>query len=154
MFKLTVGRNNTHYVVYEHRIILGDGSEKIAYIGMCQHSELFEYPDAKRNSEWVKFFTTGTLFKVNVLHIVKSVEEAEGLLTFETLCRPLMPYCNARGHPVTTAQIIKCSNGITYPSANAAARSLGISQPALSRHLRGKSGYRSIKGLTFTYITE
>lgn len=46
---------------------------------------------------------------------------------------------------------IKCvETGAVYESISQAARELGLTKNALCCHLKGKVGYRSVKGLTFT----
>lgn len=151
-FKVTIGHKKEPYYVYEHYFVFKAGGEQLAYLGICLHSELFEYPDAKRNSEWVKAFTKGEHLRIQVLHVAKTIEEAEAVATYHRAIKGY--YCNREGRLVNSTGCVSCSNGETYPSANAAAKSLRISQPALSRHLRGKPGHRSIKGLTFTFVTE
>lgn len=47
--------------------------------------------------------------------------------------------------------IICDQTGVQYPSVNAAARDLGISQGNLANHLRHPQAFKSVRGLTFQY---
>lgn len=49
--------------------------------------------------------------------------------------------------------VVLCEQtNVTYANANQAAKALGASQAAVSQHLRGKTGYRTVKGFTFRHI--
>lgn len=148
-FDITIGRNVEPFAVYEHYIILGDGSEQLAYIGSCPFNELFRYPDAKQNSEWQRLFVKSSPARIKLLHVVDSADEATAIVA--SYCAIKVAHCNAHGHTVGNIGQVKCSNGEIYPNANVAARANDISQPSMSRHLRGKPGYRTLKGLTFSY---
>lgn len=65
---------------------------------------------------------------------------------------------NAYGkHAVMTQRIkrpIIChQNGQYYPSITRAAYELQIDRSSLFRHLKGEAGYKTVKGMTFAYLS-
>ena len=63
-----------------------------------------------------------------------------------------MPPYNVYNNVYNDKYYIQCvENGKFYRSAQDVVKIFGFSQPAVSNHLRGVTGYKHVKGLTFCY---
>ena len=127
----------------------GDPIETL-FIGSARLIELYAFPDAQRNTEWLRRVTPDTQLIVTVLYLGDKVEcwnEASRL----SLTEP-RPICNRLGLNMHgSSRPILCSNGQRYETQTEAAQALGINQAQLSQHLQRKPGFKSVKGLTFGY---
>ncbi len=139
------------WCLFEHSIIVNQGEPpQVIYVGTCRLRDVYKLIEARRNSEWRRIVTDRTpLF----LRILQTGDKGEMIRASASQVRtyPAFPRCNLVGHDAfAMTKALICSNGETYKSQADAADSLGVSQSAISRHLRGE--VRHVRGYTFAYV--
>ncbi len=122
-------------------------SGKLLYIGCNRLSDITAAPDARTSPDWpgnshpisiaIKYIGT----RVDVLN-------ARGDAIRQL---PATPPCNVRSRRFTSRVVICNETGETFRTQAEAARATGCSQSNIAQHLRGKPGFRSVKGRTFRY---
>ena len=136
--------------VYEHYIGGGD-TEQIIFVNVCSLVDVHKLTDARINTEWARIFTGGGSVGVRVL---ATGMDRRALLHWarQYMDRIGTPRCNEMGYNrFNQLQQIRCvNNGKVYNSQNEAAEDLGLSQGAISRHLRGQLS--RVKGHIFEMV--
>lgn len=133
------------WCVYEHHL-----PPHIIYVNACKLIDVFRMRDARNNSEWAKMFAEGGGVHVVITMVTDDRNEAFNRAIERAKSITPMPRCNLHGYNMhRTARPLICSNGMTYPTQQAAAAALNISQSNISRHLNG--GLAHVNGLTFAY---
>jgi hypothetical protein len=124
---------------------------EIIYVDCCKLSQLFTLAKAQGNSEFARM-TKGNV--PGVIRLLKITDDqAEGNREAFRLIRQSNPRCNLHGYNMTgqKGRPLVCNNGQIYGNQSEAAKALGISQGAISRHLRGE--LKQVNGFRFEYAT-
>lgn len=131
---------------------LHDGATaQIKYIGLCRLTELFRIPDARSNILFDQMFTPDTSFLIRVISTHKDKSEASTTHR-HAIYEHNSPEMNGASSIARHANIQCLETGETFVSASHACRSHGLSQPALSSHLNGKTGYATVKGRKYIRV--
>lgn len=147
---VTHGEAHTLWCVYEHWIFSAD-EWTIYYVGSCRLRDVFDTPDALRNT-WFAKLTKGTITAIRVVQTAP--DEITVLNHAVKLGRALKAPCNLYGGQRSPFHRVRCvETGIVYNSANECCKSMGIAQSALSQHLRRMSGFKTVKGHTFEKVS-
>jgi hypothetical protein len=138
---------SSHYALYEHRLI-----DKVIYLGICKLTDIYSFPDARQNTEWLRFITGDVPIIVKVLRTAPRAIDLQN--ERYRLIQALRPPCNVSGNQLHGQHVmIECvEDGQRYPTQLEAAKAYGISQSALSNHLAGRVGYRTLKNHTFKKV--
>jgi hypothetical protein len=127
--------------------------DECIFIGVCRLVHLFNFPDARRNTEWPKRVTQRTVITVIIRASGTAPEcyNERGRL-FSTM-QP-RPICNAQGFDThgTTTRVICNETGQTFETQTDACATLGINPGRLSQHLNGRPGARTVNGYTFRRV--
>ncbi len=120
------------------------------FIDCCKLNAIFGFARAQQNTDFLAIARSGIGCALNILHITEDKNEANRE-TFK-LVKQLNPRCNLRGYNLAgnTGRPIMCSNGQTYANQSEAALSLGLSQGAISRHMKGE--LKHVKHFRFEYV--
>lgn len=107
-------------------------------LDVCKLWQLFTVVDIDAQAEFV----------VTVLSVHSTVKMANSRL--QSLCvqhgiKQVLP--SQRRH-----MVIECSNGQKFPTVTAAAKALGLTTSALSKHLNGVPSYNTVGGWTFKRV--
>jgi hypothetical protein len=137
------------YCVYDHRILNQDREWQPIYIGHGKFNTHLQFVEARRNSEWQKIATTAPMIRVKLLAFADTMIEASNY-AFK-LIREQRPHCNIHGRQPTRSQPVRClQTGMEFETASAAAKHYGISVSAMSNHLNGLPGYKTLHKMIFT----
>lgn len=140
------------WCVYEHLMQMDDdGPPVVIYVNACKLLELYRLGQGKQNTEWVNITKHGRpiIIKVVATGTDRMVIQRHAMKHLRSMSP--MPMCNLRGFSLAgRARTVYCSNGKTYNSQDQAAQELGISQSAISKHLRGD--LQQVRGLIFSYM--
>lgn len=149
--------NPSHYqmnpfVVYT----LEDELGTIQWIGICKYIQLLNVPDARKNPLFHAVFGPDAEAICKILGLFERRHEARNFM-FEWMHTNPVPFMMATGWRINNSfQFIKCDQtGTVYPSVTHAANAHGVTQPYISRHLRGDPGCCTINGrYTFSWTSE
>ncbi len=124
---------------------------EIIYVDCCKLSQLFTLAKAQSNSEFARLARGNAPAMIRVLKITD--DQAEGNREAFRIIRQTNPHCNVHGYNMTgqKGRPLLCNNGQLYANQSEAAKALGISQGAISRHLRGD--LKAVNGFRFEYAT-
>lgn len=138
------------WCLYHHH----DATDQIAYIGVCKLNELFQCPDARQNSEWIKRFGDNEAIVIKLQ--MTSFDEVTLNNTRFRQVQELKPVCNMIGFTTFGARVrIICNEtNEAFDSISHAARVHNLTQSALSAHLNNKPGHKSVKGKTYRKVTQ
>lgn len=140
------------WCIYEHQIVTEPGAPpEIVYINACKLIDVYRMREARNNSEWCRLtLDPGVTVMISIVAVHNDrVTAVNAAMARIKACNPI-PRCNLRGTTLFAARRpIDCSNGRQYASQLDAARDLGISQSAISNHLKG--GTNNVKGFRFQY---
>lgn len=144
----------TAHVVY--RLKLPDVSPDTIFIGCCPLAELALMSDAPTYKMFVDRVSQTDRADVSVVSIhanqaeAQMVQSATAMIERAIINRdsdrceaPTIRY--SRGQPVKNLQ-----SGVTYPSANQAAKAIGVTSSAMSQHLAG--AIPRLKGCVFERV--
>lgn len=142
----------TDWCAFEHWATLqADRPPQCILVGACRLVDLYKMNDGRNNSQWSKIFANGGSVMIRVLAVGKDRSEILNLAVRTSRAHDPQPVCNFHGFNMIGAlRRISCSNGDFYDNQEHAARALGASQSAVSRHLAGHS--RHVKGHMLTYV--
>jgi len=140
----------TMHVVYSHMV---DG--KVIFIGLCKLVDLYRLPDARTNTLWETMTRGNAYIIMNTLFTGESYEACDRF-RFSWMQTNGMPVCNAKGLVLKKKrpEIICNETSVLYKTQSAAAKELGLHTSALSNHLRGLPGFKTVGGFTFRYTVE
>ena len=142
------------WCIYEHLITDADtGEDRLIYIGMCQLNEAMGFPDARRNSHWPLIVTDRTM----LTHRIVATGSYQACFNHrQGLILRGRPVCNIKGYDTyARATRIRCNEtGQIFDNQAIAATATGVNPGALSQHLQGRKGYKKLKGLTFSRLTQ
>lgn len=141
------------WCVYEHHVQMSEGAPpEIILVGFCRLFDVYRLNDGRANSEWAGLFSNGGHVLVRV--IATTLDRAEAVNFAGRHARSLepMPRCNLRGFSMkgSSRPIRDMTTNKVYDSQKDAADELGISQSAISRHLRGD--LKHVAGHVFCYL--
>lgn len=150
LIKFDIPTKPPKYAVYRHLI---DG--QTLYVGCCLFVDVLRAPDAHRNDRWREIAPRYPSLTVEVLSTHQNEADAIASQAFNVILHNA--YCNLNGKTVSTADsrssAIKCENdGNVYPSIAAAGKAYGIAATTISNHLNQRSGYKTVRGMTFKRI--
>lgn len=133
------------WCLYHHH----DVDDVLSYIGVCKLIELFQCPDARQNSEWIRRFGDNEAVVIK-LQMTSTDEILCNNARFRQV-QELKPICNMIGYSYHGAKMkITCiETGETFASISECARVHCLTQSALSNHLNNKPGHKSVKGKTY-----
>jgi hypothetical protein len=133
------------WCVYEHH----DADNNLLYVGVCKLIEVFSYPDARQNSEWIKRFPVGEPMVIKITMTSAEFGPCNNARTRQV--QSMRPVCNTFGYSYHGIKIkIICNETKEeFVSITQAALAHGVSASALSNHLNQKPGHRSVKGKTY-----
>lgn len=142
---------NAH-CVYEHWGYINPNdpneTEQCVYVGVCKLRDVFTFPDARANTEWSRVFSATSALTIAIIAVSDSIHDCMNYRY--QIVQNKQPYCNVYGAAVNKPLKIICNEtGETFESAAAACKAYDLSPSQLSNHLRGLSGYRTVKGKTF-----
>ena len=138
------------HCVYFHTLVTSNGP-RVMYVGICKLREVMAFPDARANSEWKKYFTPETRVFMHIVFTSPDINECYNHRY--KLIKEHQPYCNMYGHSGIVSSRIACvETGQEFNTAAEACRTLGLNSSALSNHLNGKPGFKTVKGKTFTRL--
>lgn len=138
------------WCVYEHHAVLKEGDPPaVILVGACRLRDVYKLVDGKMNTEWTRIFEHGGSLMVRIVGI--GDDKNECVREAAMLMREHQPVCNLRGYTLRNVRrsIICLTNGRVYEGQQEAARDLGISQSAISRHLKGEQQH--VAGFVFDY---
>lgn len=142
------------WVTYLHELLdPNTGEFKPFYAGACRLCDVFASPDAQKNSAWKEYMNANpdAIYRIRVMNIEQTERFAASNIL--TLRKAFNPYCNAHGIFENRNSRVQCiETGIIYNSSAEACRALDLSSSALSNHLAGRTGFKTVKGYTFTRI--
>lgn len=151
---LNHGEGGNFFCVYEHHIFTDHGDDlkwSLFYVGACRLRDVFNNPDALRNTHFAKL-AKGTIVSIRI--IMTTENETEAFNKASSHAREFKAPCNMYGGQRSPFTRVRCiETNIIYSSANAASAALSISQSALSQHLRRIPGFKSVKGHTFELVS-
>jgi hypothetical protein len=141
---------NTH-VVYEHQVFRSTAEPPISlFIGVTRMAELFQFSDARRNSEWLRYVTPDRPL-ITIVHATGDYNQCSNYR--RKLVIEKKPFANLRGFDASMSMRVRClEDGKIYDTVTDAARNYDASISAVSNHLNGKPGFKSVKGHTFERI--
>lgn len=148
----TPNESGMQYCVYEHYMSNEPGlPPTLIFVGVDKLSDFIAMPNARNNTLWAKMTERGSKpLMIRLLAVTDDWREARDHAVKHIASLATGPICNVQGYNVSGARRpIICSNGIEYPSQLEAAKALGVSQSAISQHLRGFG--KSVGGFTFAY---
>ena len=121
----------------------------VILVGACRLRDVYKLADGKMNTEWTRIFEHGGSLMVRIVGI--GDDKNECVREAAMLMREHQPVCNLRGYTLRNVRrsIICLTNGRVYEGQQEAARDLGISQSAISRHLKGEQQH--VAGFVFDY---
>jgi hypothetical protein len=137
-----------NYVTYE-----AWKDTQIIYIGVCPFAQIMQFPDMKKIGHFWRLINDSENLSIAIKFI------GDRLVCYrkrDVLLRmlPYMPPCNDPRLIGLRSRYICDQDGKIFDSQSACAEYYGIRQSALSSHLAGRAGYRSLKGKTFRRMTE
>lgn len=145
----TLSQQTRLIVVYINR----DGDGVVQYVGLCDFNEMWKYPDAMQNSEWlIKFTSSMSVLHTEITFMTDEIKEAHQQR--RDLVAKYRPHCNVKGIYVSKQkQPIICNETLErFDTASDVVKAHQISPSALSNHLNGKIGFKTVKGRTYSRI--
>lgn len=142
------------WCVYEHLMqIEPDGPPVVIYVNACKLSEVYRLTQGRQNTEWLRLTKDRD---VKIMVRIVATDTDRYLINREAMRHARifnpMPICNLRGFNIHgQGRSVECSNGKRYKSQADAAKELGLSQSAISKHLNGQ--LRHVGGYVFSYPT-
>lgn len=137
---------NENYVIYNLR---DAQTAALIYVGTCKQSQVMTIPDARSNPLFASTFKENTKFILNVTHVLpdraSAMECYAAQIKFWGMPEMIRAHSLAKG--------VQCLNtGEIFASIKDAAQAHGLDQAALSRHLRGIAGHRTVKGKMYCRV--
>lgn len=148
----TVGEITNSFCVYSHM----DGSDgQIKFVGFCALTEVLTFADARCNSRWPDIFLrpdARIIVQVESLHGTEMEANKAHHEFMSSL--PSKPICNLKGYWVAPhRQDVICNEtGERWKTVKEAAKAHNLSESALSNHLNGKTGHKTVKGRTYRRV--
>lgn len=139
------------FCAYEHLAVIQPGKPpEVVFVSVCKLLDVFRMVEGRRNSEWAKMFSHGGDVMVRIIATGTERTEVIRFAMNHMKQLPAKPRCNLHGVMMKgIKRPIICSNGQTFNSQLDAARALGVSASAISRHLKGD--FNTVGGYTFAY---
>lgn len=123
----------------------------VIWVGHCRLVEVFDAPDARKNSEWIKRYQSDRSLKIGIVSLHNTpyaMHDAANAMF--PIYKQFKPHCNLHGHLMSGASTVYCvETGVTYESASAACKAFNIANSNMSQHLNNPGSYAKVKGLTF-----
>lgn len=140
-----------HFCVYRHDL-LGEQPRTIFY-GVCKLREAFGFPDARMNTEWRKIVTPETPLGTAIVFTAKHLIECQNYRYRMIVLHK--PHCNLNGTITQRGGRVVCDQtGQVFETLAEAARTYELNPGALSNHVNGKPGFKSVKGKTFSRLQD
>lgn len=140
------------YCVYEHYASFEMGKPpELIFVGASKITTLLHFQEARKNTEWARMLGYGGQVMVRIIATGEDLRECQRYAIQHLNQLPRYPRCNMRGTERRgVARAIQCSNGQVFQSQKEAARVMGVTESALSRHLNNLQ--QNVGGLRFHYI--
>lgn len=141
----------SEWCIFEHWAqFQADQPPECILVGVCKLIDVYKLIDGKTNSEWTRIFKSGGQVMVRVVKTVSKKHEGLVEARRHMLSLPKVPICNHNGYAMFGGmRRIISSTGETYNSQAEAANALGVTGPAVSRHMNGFSHH--VRGVTLRY---
>lgn len=141
----------TDWCAFEHWATLAEGKPpECILVGACRLVDLFKMNDGRNNSEWTRIFANGGSVMIRVIATSPDRSAIMNAAIRASKQYDPIPRCNLVGYVLQGAlRRIHCSNGEIYDNQQHAARALGATQSAISRHLNGHLAH--VKGHRLHY---
>lgn len=152
LINATVADITNSVCVYSH-MDARDGQVK--YVGMCALTEVLNFTDARCNSLWPDIFLKPDAQIIITVESLHGSEQEAIKARYDFInALPVKPICNAKGYNIAPhRQDVLCNEtGERWKSVKETAQAHNLSESALSNHLNGKPGYRTVKGRTYRRI--
>lgn len=148
---LDVRKSSNDWCVFEYWATLKEGEPpQCIMCGAERLIDVYKLRTGKSNTEFARIFANGGTIMVRIIAIGGSRRELIQAAVMQTRKYTPAPVCNTKGY--TAGGIIRrisCSDGRIFDSQQHCAVELGVSQSAISRHLRGEGNH--VKGYLLTY---
>lgn len=152
LFEATVNfkQVNKVYCSYSHSVLYSDG-ETVMFVGACLFRNVLEGMDARKNSAWREHVSDMDNVILRVPALFENMHEAQNNAAI--MIREMKPFCNIYGSRTGNGGPIRNINeDRSFSSASEACKYYGIAASTLSNHLNNRSGYRTIRGMTFERV--
>ena len=145
MVTLNRHQMQTAFCVYSHVI---DGV--VVYLGLCPIKEVYNAPDARNNTEWIKMTNGDKPVTITVLHAAENANDCINY-RYRIFKEQGTPICNAKGQFYSSILTnVRCiETGEMFESQSQCARILGLNKSQLCNHLNRLPGFKTVKGRTF-----
>ncbi|QWY83186.1 hypothetical protein [Rhizobium phage RHph_X2_24] len=136
------------YAVYMHEDAI---ENRVLYIGVTRLDELFTFNDALCNSMWSDTVDRPEIVNLSVRVVALTEDEREAIMEQRRLIAEHRPFCNVKGYWVAPSRqkILCIETGEIFNSISDVEKAHGISRSAMSNHLNGKTGFKSVRGRTY-----
>lgn len=138
---------------YRHCVMVhrGGGDEQILWVGALAIHRMFDIPSWIRENTAYKaaLDRNGGIVHVELVGVFDRAADAKA---FASHVRQAYPPLSASGGLLGRLRVRCLDTGEIFATAGAAARAHGISAPAMSNHLNGRSGYTTVHGKRFERI--
>ncbi len=146
--------NTRHYVNawYVYGISTEDGTgTKLRYVGIADARHLMVLPDATSNPKVREHLLSTQFMLIEVFSSHRTQNEARAAAA--AIIREQRPLLNQYGIAYRSKKKpVKCvQNNMVFDSVNAAAEWAGVAAPTMSSHLSRRSGYATVRDMTFEY---
>lgn len=141
---------NNYYVVY---ILTDVKNSEIMHVGMSQLGKLFSLPDAKANPAYMRYIYPGKEILLQVCDITASKIDAQRALSVRLRQLPKRPAMMIAGIGAARNPIYCNETGEIFNTVAEVCNAHGVTQSALSQHLRQSPGFRTVKGKTYFRVT-
>lgn len=131
---------------------LKDADGAIRFVGVTRLSHLFEFEDARNNSEWANVFGK-PLATIDINVTALTTNEREAYAEQRRLITMYQPHCNLKGfYQAAKYQSVICNETQeVFPNAAQCAKAHQIDASALGNHLKQRPGFKTVKGRTYSY---
>lgn len=149
---IDVGALGDTWCAFEHLAVLEPGRPpEVIMVGACPLVDVFRLREGRENSEWAKMFRNGGHLMIRIVHTEADRSAVRRFALEHSRKFDPMPRCNVKGFRVSHRhQPIKCEQtGKRYKTQKQAADDLGLTQSAISRHMKGELAH--VKGFVFRY---
>lgn len=138
---------------YEHHMVFTPGDPPtLVFVHACKLTDVYLMREARSNTDWVLLAEQNYPLIINVTNTFDSLADAINHVQRQVKAMPAPPRCNLHGYNMASMRrIIVCSDGREFGNQSEAARAIGVSQSAISQHMKSKTS--TVKGYKLAYKT-
>lgn len=150
---MTIQIDGTYEQISRHFHVFGvfDMSDKLMYVGVGRMTDIVNFTELVKNPAFIP--TEPWSVKVFSSHITE-IEARNSTYKVIAVLSPNkeVPEFNKHSYRNRYRSHVICNEtGTIYKTASEASHMIGVSSGRMSNHLSRKPGYKTIKGLTYTY---